>query len=376
MEVLYDQYALNTCDEACICIIPPAFGIEIEIPLRIIRVGDGGYIEELVGGEWVTPTGDYEQPEIEARTESTAEERRCLAAINAATVYEQFYEEATDAFTAFSTPAAVAEAILDAIIVVMGLFGQATAASHISFGQRLFSTFVDAFELVTGDVWTGAFTDELACILYENSTDTSGVVTFDYNQIQSDLIDLEYAAGGDLDRQLLLAQVRYLLSLVAGGGVDIAGTVATVTEYDCTDCNEWSQVVLDGEGQHGFSPLNARPYVIAGLSNCTCTYASGPDEYTRCYNGQATSGGIYCFSSIVSKTFSDTTFTRAKVFPDHAVTTATANAHVEIILKLNGSVVVDVSTVDYDTPLEWTGSQLCDEVIIVVATQNTTGGMV
>jgi len=274
MLVMFDTYLLGECTSECVCTIPPAFDIDVGIELRIIRRGANGFIEELVDGEWVTPTGDYEQPETPAREEGTATDRICMASINAATIIEEFYEQATDAYATFATPAAVADAILGAIVLVMGAFGQVTAASHISFGQNLFSTFVDAFELITGDVWDAAFTEEFACILREHATDTSDVVTFDFDALDQELITLEYEAGGDLDRQILLAQLRYLLSLTGAAGLNLAGSATDVTSYDCDYCDPWEHTFNFINNTQGFSNVvvtNAdhSNYCTTGTSNNT-----------------------------------------------------------------------------------------------------------
>jgi len=294
---MYQLYAVGTCDSDCVCTIPPAYDIDVGVELRIIRRGEDGFTEELVDGEWVPPTGDYEVPTPDTRTESTSDERKCLAAANAATVLEDTYEEATDAYQSFATPAAVANAILDVIVLALGAFGQVTAASYISFGQTVFETFYDYFSLITGDVWTSDFTDELVCILIANATDTAGVITFDYNGIVADILVLEGEAGGDIERHLLLLQLRYLLNIVAAGGLNFAGGLTAVSSYDCAPCYPWS---LDYDFTTG-----AFSFTGAAYSGCTSTRNSS--GWNACSNGTVWSMAV---QRLVSSPTTSTHITR------------------------------------------------------------------
>jgi len=279
---MYQLYAVGTCDSDCVCTIPPAYDIDVGVELRIIRRGEDGFTEELVDGEWVTPTGDYEVPTPDTRTESTSDERKCLAAANAATVLEDTYEEATDAYQSFATPAAVANAILDVIVLALGAFGQVTAASYISFGQTVFETFYDYFSLITGDVWTSDFTDELVCILIANATDTAGVITFDYNGIVADILVLEGEAGGDIERHLLLLQLRYLLNIVAAGGINFAGGLTAVSSYDCAPCYPWTIEWNFMTGANG----------SVGVAYSGCTSTRNASGWGACSNGSVWSANV------------------------------------------------------------------------------------
>jgi len=239
---MLDMYTAYATFDGCTggtCYIPPVYDIDVGEPLKIIRLGDDGFTEEFVDGVWQAPTGTYEVPAPAARGESTMAQRLCAAAANAAAVMEQFYEEATDAYSEFGTAAEVANAILDIAAAILGAFGQVTIASYISFGQSIFRTFFDVFGLITGDVWTTEFTNEFECILLANASEVSSVVSFDFEAIHEDLNVMSYSAGLDLNRQLLIQQLHYLINIVAAGGLNVAGGTTGVASPDCSDCNVW-----------------------------------------------------------------------------------------------------------------------------------------
>jgi len=88
MQNIIDNWYISTCGG---CELPDGGGI--------LRMLQDGSVQELIDGEWQEPTGDYATPPTPARTESTADERKCLAAKNAAYVLQQTYEQTLDAWT-------------------------------------------------------------------------------------------------------------------------------------------------------------------------------------------------------------------------------------------------------------------------------------
>jgi len=328
MNEIYAEYAQGSCAEDCVCTIPPEYGIDIGIELKVIRINTEGHPQELVGGEWVEPTGAYEIPAIAAREESTAEERRCLAAANAAAALEQFYEDATDAYQTLGTPAAVVDALLGAIVLIMGAFGQATAASNIAFGQNIFSTFFDIFGLITGDVWTDNFTDEFSCILYNNSVDTAGVVTFDYEAIKQNLYDMTFQSGGDLDRQLLIQQLHYLLFITGIDGVNIAGTTTSISTYDCDECGDFCYLFDFATSNGGFAVVSG----TGGFYDTTLT----PDRWRAAQNWSGLPNRI---GLRASRTISPRFITRIEI--DHELDKIIGGfGDAGTILLLNGGLIV------------------------------------
>jgi len=236
MQTLYDGYT-NGCPD-CICEVPSDPDFDLDITIRIIRRNSGGFTEELVGDEWVAPTGDYEVPPIEARTESTADERMCLAAANLAHVLEVIYEEATDAYNITATPASVIGAMLDVIILIVGTFAGPTAAAYASLGKTAWDAFYEVVNTLASDVWPAPFTDTLTCFFRQFTTDTAGVVTFDWTAARGGITANFLNAAGlfSVSEALLWGQIGYLLDILAAGGIDTAGTTTAITSYDCDDC--------------------------------------------------------------------------------------------------------------------------------------------
>jgi len=236
-----------------ICEVPPPFEIDIGINIEIVRIGEGGHWEVLIDGVWTTPTGDYEIPPVPEREESTADERRCLAAANAAAALQQTYEDATDAFTSDGTQVAVYEAILATLITRLGAWAAGFAASSVGFYFAAFLLFYELLETITSDVWTTEFNDEFLCILYKSSNDTAGVVTFDWEMIFAELTEMTFQAGADLERQQLIQQIRFMLTMIGVDGINHAGATTFVTSADCDECGDWCYLFDFSVSNGGFT---------------------------------------------------------------------------------------------------------------------------
>jgi len=253
---MYVEYTAIPCEEVIPCAPCTIDGDEelgYEGPIRIIRRGAGGYTEELVDGTWTPPTGEYEVPTLEVRTEPTADERRCLASANAANVLADLYEEVTDQVAIDSAPAAVFGVVFDFVILVVGAFAGPTAAAYASLGKTAFDAFIETAETLASDVWDSEFTDELTCFMYEFSTDSAGIVTFDWPPMRESITDkfVEAVEQADVDRALLWGQVGYLFDILAAGGIDVAGTTTTITTYDCDSCGFCNEP-FEGVGNYNF----------------------------------------------------------------------------------------------------------------------------
>jgi len=204
----------------------------------IMRIGLDGVLEQLIDGAWSPPAGDYFIPPPEAREESTAEERRCLAAANAANVLKLMYEEITDEY---GTGLGYLEAITTFAVFVIGLIAppvglvtRALALLALAAWQVAF----DTAEFVTADFWTSAFDENIRCALFRSSVDTDGVVTFNFEQVNYELIyqvNWIDPTGGSF---ALAAQVRWMLGQITGDGLNLAGATTAITEADCSDCDE------------------------------------------------------------------------------------------------------------------------------------------
>lgn len=202
------------------------------------RLGINGNIEQFVNGAWVEPVGDWALPAIPARTEPTEQERRCLAAANAAYALQLLYEDLADSFA--DTLSEVDAAVKLAVAVGGGialLFGLITAAILQSAGF-VFAGVYAAVEFITIDVWDEDFTDTLRCLLYNCSTDDGSVVHFDYVCVNENLFNATELFDITGNQQRLFFQVAVMLSWLGNEALDYAGTATAITEADCADCVE------------------------------------------------------------------------------------------------------------------------------------------
>jgi len=230
----------------------------------VLRLSIDGHVEQLIDGDYVTPTGDYEIPPVPAREEPTADERRCLAAANAANVLEELYEVVSDAAAANLSVADLAVLIIDFfavrffwlapiingfLILLVGALNIVLAVAHY----------------ITADLWDEGFTNDLRCILYDCASDDAGVVTFDWGCVQESLTVTLGDAIVDEEHARLMAQIAALLAIL--GGVDAlnhAATTTDITSASCFGCDNdcgllitfepeqaW-QVVAFGYGASGF----------------------------------------------------------------------------------------------------------------------------
>lgn len=192
----------------------------------------------LENGDWGEPTGDYAIPPQTARTETTAEERRCLAAKNAVNVLSDLYEEVSDAAESGLTSA---EYLIDFALLIglaiagpIGLLAKAAIAIAV-FAYKEFFNFSD---FLTEDFWTSDFTEKMECILFDNSTDSAGVVSFDFEAIYAEIFNTQTF---DLTTsQLRLAgQVQYLMRIIGVEGLNLAGETTAITDDNCDFCSPW-----------------------------------------------------------------------------------------------------------------------------------------
>lgn len=241
-QVMINQYYADACG-----------GCELPDGEPIMRLNEDGTFSQLIEGEWSDPAGDYVIPPPDARTEPTEEERICLAAANAAHVLELLYEEVTDAYAAnlpvASALAALAVAAVSLIAPPVGLTLAALGAAALGVWGLAY----DVAEFVTDDFWTTSFTDDLTCALRRQATDTAGVVTFDYEAVQAEVINQIDWFDHSISSYTLGAQVRWLLAQIGAPGLNLAGTTTAVTTYDCDVCETCSGDSIDfSTGTHSF----------------------------------------------------------------------------------------------------------------------------
>jgi len=224
---------INGFYEGCVasgCNQPGGYGI--------LRVNPEGHVEQLIDGEWVEPQGDNAFPAIPARTEPTPDERKCLAAANAANVLQIGYESLADSFSEGLTQAEAIINLIAAFAVLWFWFAPILNGLVLLLAGFL-ELVINAFEYVTVDAWDATFTDLVRCALYECAQDDGEIVTFDFQCVLTKLSDK--TIGGDWTEIRLRAAVQLTYLLYILGGADFlnqAGGTTAITSADCSDCEQ------------------------------------------------------------------------------------------------------------------------------------------
>lgn len=199
----------------------------------VFRLGEDGHIEQLVDGEWVTPTGEYTIPPTEERTEPTTEERKCAAAANAAYALSLLYEDLSDslgeALDAVEAAAHLAAAVVGGIGLVLGVI----TGGMLQSAGFIFAGVYAAVEFITADLWDTEFNDKLTCILQACAEDDGGVIHFDFDCVYRQLRAQTEVIDPTLTDVRLLAQISAMLGFIGSEGLDAAGATTAVEEPEC-----------------------------------------------------------------------------------------------------------------------------------------------
>lgn len=230
MENMIALYYAGTCADDC----------ELPEGGSVIRIGEDGHLEQLIDGEWQTPTGDYVIPPPEAREGGTESDQICLAAANAVNVLEQLYESLSDSWNEALDTAEALTAFILAANTALGFLIAPITAGITAFLGVVFTWAYVALEYLIADLWDEDFSEQLKCFLVQCATNDAGVVTFDWDCLMGKLNSL--ADNFDLtESQLrLYLQVTYLLYFIGGvDGLNLAGGTTEITEATCNcDCPE------------------------------------------------------------------------------------------------------------------------------------------
>lgn len=241
---------------------------ELPIGTPVFRLDpDTGEVQQLVGGEWVPPQGDYELPPTPAREESTQEERRCYAAANAVNVLKTLYEQLADDFseglTQLEAKVSFAAAVTGAIGAAFGII----TAPLLTLAGVLFGIVYVTTEFLTADLWDEEFTDQLECFFYECSTDDGDVVHFDLNCIFNKIAEATTIDWTANDLRLLL-QIGTIMNMLGSQAIDAAGATTAITSTDCDGCpNEWCFTFNLEEVDADGTPVSN--------NGCTASWSSG-----------------------------------------------------------------------------------------------------
>jgi len=242
----------------------PCVNCELPGGGRLIRINIDGHVQELVGDEWVEPTGDYELPPIEEREGGTIDDQICLAAKNAANVLQLLYENLSDSFNGDLDEAEAVTALIGAVIGFIGAAAGAITYSIARVALWIFSILYSVLEFAIADLWTPEFTDQLVCILKDCASNDGGVVTFDWDCFNAGLNEQLNSFSLTSEQLRLYVQIQLMLSII--GGVDalnLAGATTAITDDECPCgwCYTWDQDAFEADWTEDFSGFNGNWFV-------------------------------------------------------------------------------------------------------------------
>lgn len=219
----------------------------------VLRVGEDGHVEQLINGEWVEPIAPNAFPPIPTRSEPTSQERRCLAAANAANVLQVGYEALADAFAEGLTTSQAVVRLIEALAIYW--FWIAPILNGLVLVLAGLLEFVyQAFYYITADVWDADFTDILRCWLYECASSPTDVVTFDLDCLMEKMVNFNITPPFSESYARLAVQLSYLLNILGGADfLNQAGGTTAITLADCDDCfQSWCYTVDLTSADGGF----------------------------------------------------------------------------------------------------------------------------
>lgn len=211
-----------------------------------------GHIQDVDGdGNW---QDDADLPPTPARPHSTPVDMRCLAAANAANALQILYESLSDSWNSGLSTAEAITAFITAVGEAIAVEFFPPAAALIAIGGLLFQVVYQVVAFVGADVWTGDFTAQLQCYLFDcASVDDADVVTFDFQCVidklakQTNVFDLSFT------QLRLFGQLYYILNFIGVDGLNFAGSATAITTADCTSCGCTGTSVEFGDSDAGFA---------------------------------------------------------------------------------------------------------------------------
>jgi len=230
---------------------------------RIFRVNISGVFEESTdGGEtWTAPSGDATVPPTPAREEPTEQERRCLAAANAANVLAQTYEQMLDAWQLDQSVTYGQSVWVATLTGLIGVWLGVISAGAINLALGVFAAAYEILSNLTQDAWDVDFNDKLTCVLLNAASDNAGVVTFNYQEFLTGLNEI--AASNPIEQALLVAQINYMMLWIGADGLNAAGATTAITEHDCSDCGLWCYTMDFTIDDFDWSPVTLNGFTAA-----------------------------------------------------------------------------------------------------------------
>jgi hypothetical protein len=170
----------------------------------------------------------------------------CQAAWNAEAVLYSTYLQADAIFPASGGDVLSTAGALIAFIAAVILF-----PPSITIVAPIVAAWLLA-EITINPTWFDAdLRQQLRCILFCNATLDGAKVTFDYEQVATEVGALISTAPGDEPN--VWRVLDYILDIIGADGLNIAGTTGAATDVDCVECEpcdgwcyEWDFTVDNG----------------------------------------------------------------------------------------------------------------------------------
>lgn len=354
MQAMIDLY-YEGCTSSC----------DVGDGLPPFRIGADGHVEQLIDGVWQPPTGDYTIPPTPPRSEPTPEERRCLAAANAANVLDVLYESLTESFSEDRTLEEAVALMIGALAtyffwaapIAAGLALLALAAMEIVYGL---------VEFFGADLWDSNFTEALRCMLYECSLDTGDVVTFDYACVQEQLQTTLEHPDLNAEQLRLLIQISYILNVIGGAdALNAAGATTEIDDADCSDCdNLWCKLLPFNVSDWDFEP--ATEFSLGAV------YSGGAWRSVPIVIG----GNSWDVVAIHREFVAPAVITEVHMSTDVDLGSVTSSCPTAIQFYLGGvfqtGIQIDPS-INGINGLVWEGNVTADKVVLLIFASNSAG---
>jgi len=239
MSAAFEAFVSGDCSgEGGDC--PP---VELPDGQRVWRRQPSTGLYELVDtelGTWVFPDGTLVEtlPLPDPRTETTDEEKLCLACANAANALFELWGALLTLWNDEVEPVAATLAwATEAGLTLGGAYYPPLAAAATLLGAG-FGMLFEAFDLITSGEWDEAFSEKLKCVLYDNATlEDDDTVTFAHSAV---IWNMNLQSWANPQNMLITMQLQYILSMIGEEGLNRAGGTTAITEADCT-CGVWGR---------------------------------------------------------------------------------------------------------------------------------------
>jgi len=247
----YVQYLTDGCMNCCDIL---AHNIALE-QADERRVEDGIPQASYDGGEtWVDIPDDGVDaivPPLTATDGATDDDKLCNASERATIVLAEFYKQTFGAYSAgrLNTISGVGRFIRNVSNFLLDIVKTAYAGTIADF--ILYSEYPYTDEFTDAEL-TDPNKEDLRCLLFTYaSVDDSGIVTFDFGAVQTNMIsDVGFNPGYALNM---------LIAWIGAAGLNRAGNVGTATSDECCD-DTWCYTFDFTTGMHGWSRQDAGYY--------------------------------------------------------------------------------------------------------------------